>query len=82
MSAKAAPLSTQLARTSACVSGAICSSGGAASTTPLPNRLIVSETDVHIASLHLPTKAMVRPSAVPRCSRIVIRSARVCTGWA
>jgi len=76
-----APDCAQLARTSASTSGVICSSGGAAITMLLPRRLMVSATEVPMASAHLPTKAHVSPSTVPRCSRTVNASVIVCTGW-
>ena len=47
----------------------------------LPSRVIVSATEVPMASAHLPMKAHVRPSTVPKCSRIVSASVIVCTGW-
>ena len=81
VSVREAPDSAQLARASASTSGVICSSGGAAMTMLLPSLVIVSATDVPIASAHLPTKAHVSPCTVPKCSRIVIASVIVCTGW-
>ncbi len=81
VSVRDAPDSAQLARTSASTSGVICSSGGAAMTMLLPSLVIVSAPDVPMASAHLPTNAHVRPSTVPKCSRMVIASVIVCTGW-
>ncbi len=76
-----APDRAPFTRASASTSGVICSSGGAAMTMLLPRRVMVSATEVPMASAHLPTKAHVSPSTVPRCSRIVKASVIDCTGW-
>ena len=81
VSVRAEPESAQLASASACTSGVICSSGGAAMIMLLPSRVMVSATDVPMASAHLPMNAHLRPSTVPKCSRIVIASVIDCTGW-